>query len=49
MLVLLVKAATLDTGVEKSWSRLRLQLLVLLVKRDTEETGVEKSCNKLRE
>ena len=49
MLVLLVKRATLETGVEKSCKRPRDQLLVAPAAVLTEETGVEKSCNKLRE
>ena len=39
--MLLVNKATVETGVEKSWSRFLDQLLVLLVKRATLERPVE--------
>ena len=41
MLVLLVKRATDETGVEKSWRRPRVQFDVLDVKRDTLERPVD--------
>ena len=41
MLVLLVNKATVETGVEKSWSRFRDQLDVLLVKSATLESPVD--------
>ena len=48
LLVLPVIVLTVETGVDQSWSRLRLQLLVAPAAVLTLETGVEKSWSKLR-